>query len=796
MRSISESIAGATALLKEYAVSATALYYRKNNKFLLLYFDNRGGYMSCEFVKSSLKQITLSLDLLPDCQIFRQGDIFRIAEEGDQSALHDLLDSLDTNLQSQRRQVVRILDGINKNHFSDYAPAKFLDDIRPTLRRLDTYSRIIHRVQVASTYDELRRVARDVGRLLRRLTVSDALEEHDIRAWLENFLDELTFLPIQTEAERLCDEILSTEGATGPIDQHRSDLEFIILRRVRELRDTVEVLEQLDDTAALTPQMLSAIRGLCLSIRLLLDEQEALILKTNANFRKRNIGIVISIEDTSEIREYISELLSLIPCYDNGFQLLDRFAIARDYTKLHEVVESLAFIQRTARELTGYWRFGQETDNTVRRRPGFLRAIFPELVVDIKAAERPRRFSELSFGQKCGTILAIFLLNTNVRTIFLDQPEDHLDVSGVVFLLAPILEELSSEHDFVIASHSVNLVMSLPAAHVSALEVIGGRDFRQYHGSLSDRQIVDKILDIMGGGTQVFLKRLSLYSDFSERLREQIESTDALLQTAFRRRTIDELRNYIQPIVSDFDIVRTARHDLKQAFVDTGGSILAALPEKIARMRELVDDDFFSALDRVTEYLGSHIQKLQETVEQMRSLNKAPARSVVKLQAFLEEIADRCTRPKLTERQIRVRIIVDEREYDTAIFVDPQHLEIIIRNLLENSLRATEEKAIEREEAREDFEERVVLSIREASGTTVLLDVEDNGVGMRPEIARKLYRSRCTTQTGRDHGHGGLMIARLLELNGGRIEFVESLFEGANTGTHQRIRLPLALAAL
>ena len=193
------------------------------------------------------------------------------------------------------------------------------------------------------------------------------------------------------------------------------------------------------------------------------------------------------------------------------------------------------------------------------------------------AAKRERKFSELSFGQKCGLILVVFLLNTKVRTILLDQPEDHLDVAAVVFLLAPILEEFSVDHDFIVATHSVNLVMSLESAQVSALQIKDGRDIEVYTGLVADADIVERILDILEGGTHVFIRRLNLYSDFSERLKDQVESTDNLLQTSFRRRTIDELRNYIQPIVSDVEIMRLARHDLKQAIVDPTNPLMERL---------------------------------------------------------------------------------------------------------------------------------------------------------------------------------------------------------------------------
>jgi signal transduction histidine kinase len=189
--------------------------------------------------------------------------------------------------------------------------------------------------------------------------------------------------------------------------------------------------------------------------------------------------------------------------------------------------------------------------------------------------------------------------------------------------------------------------------------------------------------------------------------------------------------------------------------------------------------------------LQSHINKLQETVDQMRSLDKAPVKAKINLRKALEQIAEQSIAGRQEERAIEV--ILDAELEQTDTYVDPQHFEIIMRNLFENSLRATEEKAFEKLEEGEDFAEQIEISVYEIRGTTVVLEVEDNGIGLRPEIADRLYRAKCSTQAGRDHGQGGLMIARLLELNGGGIEIVESIWEGRHSKTRQRIRIPLAL---
>jgi signal transduction histidine kinase len=175
----------------------------------------------------------------------------------------------------------------------------------------------------------------------------------------------------------------------------------------------------------------------------------------------------------------------------------------------------------------------------------------------------------------------------------------------------------------------------------------------------------------------------------------------------------------------------------------------------------------------------------------MRSLDKAPARSKFGLREALVEVANGSIAGRSDER--RIDIAIDEDISDIQIFLDRQHFEIIVRNVLENSLRATEEKALQREEDGEEFVECVMIRLHEVGNTMVTVEIEDNGTGVPAHIVDRLYRSKCSTQAGRDHGHGGLIIARLMELNGGDVRVAETTNAGANTMTLQRMRFPLAV---
>ena len=81
-----------------------------------------------------------------------------------------------------------------------------------------------------------------------------------------------------------------------------------------------------------------------------------------------------------------------------------------------------------------------------------------------------RDFGQLSFGQKSGIILEMVLLKTERHLIVIDQPEDNLDASSIVNMVAPTLNRLSTDRQIIIATHNSNLVMGLNTSALFVLE--------------------------------------------------------------------------------------------------------------------------------------------------------------------------------------------------------------------------------------------------------------------------------------------------------------------------------------
>jgi signal transduction histidine kinase len=114
-----------------------------------------------------------------------------------------------------------------------------------------------------------------------------------------------------------------------------------------------------------------------------------------------------------------------------------------------------------------------------------------------------------------------------------------------------------------------------------------------------------------------------------------------------------------------------------------------------------------------------------------------------------------------------------------TIFADTNMLNTILRNLISNAIKFTNEGG------------SVNISAQQTdSGTTIT--VSDNGVGIAPEMLQKLFDNKVaysTTGTAREKGTGlGLLICKeFVDKHGGKI-WVESQF---NKGSEFKFTLPL-----
>jgi signal transduction histidine kinase len=124
-----------------------------------------------------------------------------------------------------------------------------------------------------------------------------------------------------------------------------------------------------------------------------------------------------------------------------------------------------------------------------------------------------------------------------------------------------------------------------------------------------------------------------------------------------------------------------------------------------------------------------------------------------------------------------VEVVLDDECEGATVLVDPEQMQQLLMNLVQNALAATEGLA---------RPARVALRARRA-GPRVELEVEDNGTGIREEDRRRIFDIFYSTRKG-GTGLGLAIVERIVTAHGGSVGF-ESDF---GHGTRFTVSLPVA----
>ena len=126
----------------------------------------------------------------------------------------------------------------------------------------------------------------------------------------------------------------------------------------------------------------------------------------------------------------------------------------------------------------------------------------------------------------------------------------------------------------------------------------------------------------------------------------------------------------------------------------------------------------------------------------------------------------------LTQHNILLRLQVQS---DLRVRIHPSQIEVVLQNLVLNAQQAL------------SGHPRGVIDIAlVAEDQEARIDVSDNGPGMAPELAQKIFDMGFTTRP-ESMGIGLWLCRRIAQTHGGRMQFVPS-----QEGTHMRFYLPLS----
>jgi two-component system sensor kinase FixL len=174
---------------------------------------------------------------------------------------------------------------------------------------------------------------------------------------------------------------------------------------------------------------------------------------------------------------------------------------------------------------------------------------------------------------------------------------------------------------------------------------------------------------------------------------------------------------------------------------------------------------------RVRDYVNRCVEQIDQAGEILRSTREflrrgEPGRSLVDPATILQDCL-LLLRPKATQK--RVRIVAESLPVGLLCYCDRVQIQQVLMNLIDNSIAALAEQG------RTDGV--VSASLRAADNRMVEFSVRDDGPGVDPEFAARVFEALATTK---EDGLGlGLAISSgIVEAHGGRI-WLENAAPGA-----------------
>lgn len=212
-----------------------------------------------------------------------------------------------------------------------------------------------------------------------------------------------------------------------------------------------------------------------------------------------------------------------------------------------------------------------------------------------------------------------------------------------------------------------------------------------------------------------------------------------------------ELRNPLAPISAGADLLRLGHTDA--ALVEQTSNIISRQTEHMTR---LIDD--LLDVSRVTRGLVT----LAKTPLDMRAI----------VADAVEQVS-----PLMQARKHRLELRLPEE--CAGVEGDHKRLVQVLANLLNNSAKYTPEGG------------KITLSLH-ASPYELVLTVDDNGIGMTPELVARVFEPFAQAERTSDRSQGGLglglaLVKSLIELHGGTVQAASA---GLGKGSRMTVRLP------
>jgi signal transduction histidine kinase len=178
-------------------------------------------------------------------------------------------------------------------------------------------------------------------------------------------------------------------------------------------------------------------------------------------------------------------------------------------------------------------------------------------------------------------------------------------------------------------------------------------------------------------------------------------------------------------------------------------------------------EDIYKLLDDI-EYGASRITSIVSDLREFARMEDTKKLVWVGLKPVIEKAIDICN----SQIKKRVKYLDVSIQKDLSkILTNPKAVEQVLINLLVNAAQAAD---------KEDSRIKLGVSLDKISQNNLIIEVEDNGVGMDEKVKSKLFVPFFTTkQSGEGTGLGLYVSNNLVEGLGGRIEVESKPGEGS-----------------
>jgi len=285
--------------------------------------------------------------------------------------------------------------------------------------------------------------------------------------------------------------------------------------------------------------------------------------------------------------------------------------------------------------------------------------------------------------------------------------------------------------------------------------------FEAYTAVVQEKQPRELTVHMASGGTERWFHVIASpsqdavavwFADITERKRNE-----QALQDADRRKD---------------EFLATLAHELRNPLAPIRQ---AALISKAPTATDAQKRWSHEVIDRQVQHMALLLDDLLDVsriTRGMLQLRKAPTELAPVIDAAVET-----ARPLIDGK--RHQLQVDVPAEPVRLEVDALRLAQVIANLLTNAAKYTDANGTIRLAAR-------------AGGEEIVIEVSDNGIGLRPEALGEIFEMFTQVRSGEDRSSGGLGIGLalakgLVELHGGTIEAAS---DGPGLGSRFTVRLP------